>query len=144
MRMRSPITVLPLILYKTVFDVSNSEEECSNTTDCSLPLTFFSQQHVVRLLFVFIIRTSNLYANESNPQNKVWCKCVNLMLRRVASLKYLCCQFGVKFTSALHLGSRYTCPCFSDEISFKIATDILIFWICLICGRFLVFYADKS
>merc|ERR1712123_289889 len=34
-------------MHKTVFDVSNSEEECSNTTDCSLPLTFFSQQHVV-------------------------------------------------------------------------------------------------
>ena len=34
-------------MHKTVFDVANSEEECSNTTDCSLPLTFFSQQHVV-------------------------------------------------------------------------------------------------
>ena len=34
-------------LHKTVFDVGNSQEDCSNTTDCSLPLTFFSMQHVV-------------------------------------------------------------------------------------------------
>ena len=34
-------------MHKTVFDVANSEEQCSNTTDCSLPLNFFSQQHVV-------------------------------------------------------------------------------------------------
>jgi len=34
-------------MHKTVFDVSDSEEQCSNTTDCSLPLTFLSHQHVV-------------------------------------------------------------------------------------------------
>jgi len=34
-------------MHKTVFDVQNSQEDCSNTTDCSLPLTFFSMQHVV-------------------------------------------------------------------------------------------------
>jgi len=34
-------------MHKTVFDVSNTEEQCSNTTDCSLPLTFMSHQHVV-------------------------------------------------------------------------------------------------
>ena len=34
-------------LHKTVFDVSEPEERCVNTTDCSLHLAFFSEQHVV-------------------------------------------------------------------------------------------------
>jgi len=34
-------------LQKTVFDVSDYEEQCSNSTICSLPLTFMSTQHVV-------------------------------------------------------------------------------------------------
>ena len=34
-------------LHKTVFDVRQPEESCVNTTNCGLPLAFFSQQHVV-------------------------------------------------------------------------------------------------
>jgi len=34
-------------MHKTVFDVTDREEECFNTTDCSLPLSFLSHQHVV-------------------------------------------------------------------------------------------------
>eukprot|EP00092_Neocalanus_flemingeri_P037943 GFUD01041300.1.p1 GENE.GFUD01041300.1~~GFUD01041300.1.p1 ORF type:complete len:517 (-),score=125.30 GFUD01041300.1:18-1568(-) len=34
-------------MHKTVFDVANTKEQCSNTTDCSLPLTFMSHEHVV-------------------------------------------------------------------------------------------------
>jgi len=34
-------------LQKTVFDVSDYEEQCHNSTSCSLPLTFMSTQHVV-------------------------------------------------------------------------------------------------
>ena len=34
-------------LDKTVFDVGNSEESCLNSTSCTLPLHFMSQQHLV-------------------------------------------------------------------------------------------------
>ena len=34
-------------LHKTVFDVREPEQSCLNTTDCSLELAFFSEQHVV-------------------------------------------------------------------------------------------------
>ena len=34
-------------LHKTVFDVREPERSCLNTTDCSLDLAFFSEQHVV-------------------------------------------------------------------------------------------------
>ena len=34
-------------LHKTVFDVREQEQSCLNTTDCSLDLAFFSEQHVV-------------------------------------------------------------------------------------------------
>ena len=33
-------------LMKTVFDVSESSQEC-NSTECSIPLAFMSEQHVV-------------------------------------------------------------------------------------------------
>ena len=34
-------------LHKTVFDVSAASESCTNVTRCSLPLRFFSKEHVV-------------------------------------------------------------------------------------------------
>ena len=34
-------------LHKTVFDVSSATENCTNTMNCMLPLTFWSEDHVV-------------------------------------------------------------------------------------------------
>ena len=34
-------------LHKTVFDVSSAVENCTNTMSCTLPLAFWSQDHVV-------------------------------------------------------------------------------------------------
>jgi hypothetical protein len=34
-------------LHKTVFDVSSATENCTNTKNCELPLTFWSEDHVV-------------------------------------------------------------------------------------------------
>ena len=34
-------------LHKTVFDVSENSENCTGSTHCELPLTFWSEEHVV-------------------------------------------------------------------------------------------------
>ncbi len=34
-------------LHKTVFDVSDNVGNCTNSTECSLPLSFWSHEHVV-------------------------------------------------------------------------------------------------
>ena len=34
-------------LHKTVFDVSNNTQNCTNSDECELPLTFWSEDHVV-------------------------------------------------------------------------------------------------